>query len=426
MFTVKDKKVLVIGLGISGMAAAHFLADRGAHVHGVDKRAGQLDAASLLHKGATIENESAPCDVASFNLVVVSPGIPQTHPLYLAAIKAGVEVIGEIELGCRFIKQPMVGITGTNGKTTVTLMIAHVLNHSGYSAKALGNVGVPLTQEIANISRNDILVAELSSYQLDTLSCRVLDAAVVLNVTPDHLDRYPDMEAYAKSKFHIKDCMKDKAPLYIEEATLKNYGHLIDGFPVKTYGYSKHCDVSPHHLNYKGKPSHDVENLMAAYAICSHFGVDLKAFLKAVESFKKPSHRIEFVRERRGVSYYDDSKGTNIDAVIRAVEQMRGSVVLIAGGVDKGFPYTSWLDAFQDKVKAVCAIGQSAKKIERELSHQIPVKIFSSLEEAIKSASDLAQSGDSVLLSPGCSSFDMFRDYAHRGEEFQRLVHLLG
>lgn len=434
---VKGKWVLVIGLGVSGVAAVHFLLDRGAHVHGVDRNSAPLEAHNLQARGATVGLDSDAIDIGRFDLVVVSPGIPHTHSLYLAAQAAGIETIGELELGCRFVKQRMIGITGTNGKTTVTLLVAHVLNHDGYQkAKALGNVGVPLTKEIDAAEADDILVVELSSYQLDTLNTPVLDAAVILNITPDHLDRYHNMEAYALAKFHIGTCLKKGAPLYIEKSTMQNYGHLVNLRSAYTYGYEQQdaifTDLQELFVNdqkvaslptaYRGKRSHDLENVMAAYALCQTFGITPSQFFTALASFKKPSHRIEFVAERGGVSYYDDSKGTNIDAVIRAVEQMQGRVVVIAGGVDKGSAYTPWIEAFQGKVKAICAIGHAAAKIEQQLSHAIPVTVHESLEEAVHAASSLADAGENVLLSPGCSSFDMFRDYVHRGEEFQRLV----
>lgn len=439
MFTVKEKNVLVIGLGLSGIAAAHFLIEQGAHVYGVDKNINTPEIAILQTMGMSVGVDTAFCNLNAFDLVVVSPGIPQTHPLYQSAQKLGLEVIGEVELGCRFIRQPMVGITGTNGKTTVTLLVTHVLNYCGKSARALGNVGAPLTREITNASPDDILVVELSSYQLETLSCRVLDAAVILNVTPDHLDRYGIMEAYARAKFCIYNCLKQGVPLYVERETMKRFGVLFSNIPVKTYGYLQDDDISTDltylFINqkstvalpyaYQGKKSHDLENVMAAYALCQGMGVTNDQFFLALESFKKPSHRIEFVCQRHGVSYYDDSKGTNIDAVIRAVEQMPGRVVLIAGGVDKGSAYTPWIKEFRQKVIGICAIGQAAEKIQRDLSHAIPVKIYGSLDEALVGAVGLAQTGDSVLLSPGCSSYDMFRDYVHRGNEFQRLVHLL-
>lgn len=437
---MRGKKVLVIGLGISGAAAANFLLDRGAYVHGVDRNLSTPAIDALRERGATIRLDSVPCDVSFFDLIVVSPGIPQDHLLYREAQKAGVEVIGELELGCRYATQRMIGITGTNGKTTVTLLITHVLNDNGWHAKALGNVGVPITKEISLAKPSDVLIMELSSYQLETLTSPVLNAAVILNITPDHLDRYKNMDAYACAKFRIGNCLKKGAPLYIEGKTMAEYGSLLDPeYVIRTYGYSKDDFLSTDLItlvqagetvgllpsSYQGKASHDLENLMAAYAMCYEVGVTFAQFIKSLESFKKPSHRIQFIRERQGVFYYDDSKGTNIDAVIRAVERMPGKVVLIAGGVDKGAAYTPWIKEFDHKVKGICAIGQAAKKIERELSHAIPVSIHLSLKEAVEAASNLAEKGDAVLLSPGCSSFDMFRDYAQRGEEFQRFVHLL-
>ena len=341
-----------------------------------------------------------------------------------------------MELACRSITQPFIGITGTNGKTTVTLLVEHVLNHCGKAAAALGNVGVPLTSELTELDESQIIVAELSSYQLETLQTPLIDAGVILNITPDHLDRYGSMEEYAQAKFQIASCMKPGAPLYIEERALKDYEHLLRDPSVLSYGYSSGCplytDKTNVYLNgelaYPLPPaqrsiaSHDVENQMAAFALCHALGVSGDQFLEALKSFKKPPHRIEFVEKIGGVSYYDDSKGTNIDAVIRAVALFPGQVILIAGGVDKGFSYHSWVEAFGGKVKKICAIGQAAEKMERELSEELSVARFATLDEAVHDAFRMAKSGDTVLLSPGCSSFDMFRDYAHRGDEFKRIV----
>lgn len=433
-----NKRVLVIGLGISGRSAAGFLLRRGAVVTGVDQNPKVLtengEVVALKQKGLIVDHPSS-IDAKNFDLIVVSPGIPQTDSLYTIARSSGVEIIGEVELAFRFLNNRVLGITGTNGKTTVTLLVAHVLNHSGKKASALGNSGVALTSEEAELSilSDAIVVAELSSYQLETLNSRVLDAAVVLNITPDHLDRYPDMEAYAKAKMHIENCMKAKSDLYVEEKCFETYGKYLKAKP-KTYGYHSSCDIFCDLKKMFGKPqcelppqligkaTHDVENLMAAYALCQYVGVTPDQFLAAFATFKKPSHRIEFVREYKGILYYDDSKGTNLDAVIKAVDAMNGKVILIAGGVDKGAAYTPWIASFANKVKGICAIGQAAPKMEKELSHAFPLKRFNSLQEAVGYASQMAQPGDNVLLSPGCSSFDMFRDYAHRGEEFQRIV----
>lgn len=442
---MKNIRALVIGLGISGRSAAAFLLKNGALVLGVDSKREVLssnpDVVRLRQQGLQTHHESELTSVAQFNLVVVSPGVPQTHRLYTQAKAAGIEVIGEVELAFRFLKGTVLGITGTNGKTTVTLLIEHVLNQSGKPARALGNIGTPLTSELLERAHDEqeIIVAELSSFQLETLHAHVIDAAVVLNVTPDHLDRYADMDAYAQAKFHIANCLKPNGIWYLEHRCYQEFGHLWHGKAPLLYGYTPSCDVYTDlkHLvvnrkiecvlpsQWQGKVSHDLENIMAAYAICRHVGVTPAQFLEALASFKKPAHRIQFVRTLKGVSYYDDSKGTNIDAVIRAVAALQGEIVLIAGGVDKGAAYTPWIEVFNRRVKYVCAIGQAAPKIKQDIGHAVPVELFPGLEQAVAHAAHIAKTGDIVLLSPGCSSFDMFRDYAHRGEEFQRVVNNL-
>lgn len=434
------KKVLILGLGLSGRSAAYFLMQQGAVVTGVDQNENLLNSHHeilvLKQAGLKTHVDLPTQQVQEFDLIVVSPGIPQTHPLYHAAIQANCEVIGEIELGLRSVKNPIIGITGTNGKTTVTLLVTHILNQSGKPAKALGNVGVPLTKELLTINPEDVIVLELSSYQLETLFQPVLSVGVILNITPDHLDRYGQMEAYAKAKFYMERCLKPGRPLYIEERALKEYGHLLHDAHVRSYGYSSHCFIhtDQQHLfvqnkkewswpkSYQGKKNHEIENILAAYALCREWEISPSAFIHACMSFKKPAHRIEFVLERKGIKYYDDSKGTNIDAVIRAVQFVDGPIILIAGGKDKGASYMPWLEAFVGRVKYICAIGQAADKIQRQLSPFISVKIYKDLDEAVTQASEVAQEGDTILLSPGCSSLDMFRDYTHRGEEFQRVV----
>ncbi len=443
---MKDQKILVIGLGISGRSAAEFLLKKGYTVWGVDKNYEHLqhssEVAVLVQKGMQISQDSEKLDLKQFNKVVLSPGVPQTHPLCLEAHALGIEVLGEVEIACRFLpNSPFLGITGTNGKTTVTLLVNHVLNHSGRPARALGNVGTPITSSLngEKLDLNPIIVAELSSYQLETMHSKVIDVAVVLNITPDHLDRYATMEEYAKAKMQIGFCLKEEGTLYVEHRTAQAYGHLLEGISYKSYGYEPSCDLYTdlqslffNHKNIHslppanvGRRSHDLENMMAAFALCHHCSVTPSEFFEALKSFTKPHHRIEFVRCQGKVNYYDDSKGTNLDAVIRAVEALETPIMLIAGGVDKGAPYTPWIEAFAGKVKAIFAIGQAAPKIHMDIGHQIPVHLCSNLEAAVKRAAEYAQEGDSVLLSPGCSSFDMFRDYVHRGEEFIRIVKAL-
>lgn len=435
------ENVIVLGMGLSGKAASHFLLSQGCKVLGVDKDYQKLchhnDIKHLRDKGLTFVEAIPFSSLSNAHYVVISPGIRSDHPLLQAAQKANIPCIGEIELGCRFFANKAVGITGTNGKTTVTQMITHILNHNAKSAKSLGNIGEPLTQELLKKSHSkDIFVIELSSYQLETLYTPCLEAGAILNITPDHLDRYNSMESYAQAKCLISRAIKPTGALFIEENTWKLFGRYLKDCNVKLFGYNPSLDVYtdgvtvflsgrpvfllPENLSHK--KSHDIENLLAAFALCSLYGISGQQFITHWNTFKKPPHRIEFFAQRRGVSFYDDSKGTNIDATLRAVESLKGDVYLIAGGVDKGFPYISWIEGFKKKVKHVFAIGQSAEKIKKDLHPYIPVTLCSSLEEATKEAMDMAQKGDNVLLSPGCASFDMFRDYAHRGEEFQRIV----
>lgn len=436
---------LIIGMGISGRAAAAFLLKRGTNVYAVDHNQALLEKneeiAKFRKEGMLLVNIKDPVDATPFDLVVVSPGIPPTNAYYAAAKAAGKEIIGDVELALRFLPRTTIGITGTNGKTTTTLLVTHVLNNCGKGAKSLGNIGVPLIAEVdVEIGQiAPIAVIELSSFQLETMRQPSIDVGVVLNITPDHLDRYQTMEDYAKAKLHLQHCMKASGVLWMEEESYQRYSHLSQGFKPKLYGYNPSlplwtdleavfsgCDkqfLLPEAL--KGSRSHDIENIMAAYAICREMGISPSSFREAIETFRKPPHRIEFIRELRGVSYYDDSKGTNIDAVIRAVSLLKGGVILIAGGVDKGAAYTPWLEAFAGKVFSICAIGEAAKKIKKDLSGHIEVTLHDTLEAAIKHAAQMASPGQNILLSPGCSSFDMFRDYAHRGNEFQRIVNTL-
>lgn len=437
---LSGKRVLVIGLGISGRSAAEFLIYHGALVHAVDRNAEQLvtksEIISLSKQGLSIEKDNLDCDLSRFDMAILSPGIPQTHPLVNLIKKRNIPLIGEIELGCQFVQNQMVGITGTNGKTTVTLLIAHVLNSCGYSTQALGNVEIPLTKQLLNISSSEFIALELSSYQLETLSQSCLDIGLLLNLSWDHLERYETMENYAKAKFAMARCIKSQGSFYVEEKAWLQYSHLCEEKNIRTYGYSPtsfiYTDLDFVFKNNKrefqlpitlrNKKSHDLENFLAAYAICSERGVMGVEFLKAWETFKKPPHRLENVLEYKGVKYVNDSKGTNIDAVIRAVQAIDGPIILIAGGVDKGAAYTPWLEEFKNRIQLICAIGQAAVKIKEQLNAYFPVEIFSSLENAVKRASQFSQNGYTVLLSPGCSSFDMFKNYAHRGEEFVRIV----
>ena len=411
-------------MGKSGKAAAAFLQRQGYDVVGVDT------------SPSSGYPQKAPLD--QVDLVVVSPGVPPSDPTYAEAMAIKLPLIGEAELGLRALQQPCIGITGSNGKTTVTLLVQHVLQQSGLKSRAIGNVGTPFTEYALSPDPEEIIVAELSSYQLETLETKAFDAGIILNITPNHLDRYASLEEYARAKFRLQNCLKEKAPFFVYKDVQRDFGFLLNT-PCLTFGSGKECDLSTDKIavqegetiayflpiRYRNWGIHESENVLAAWMLCRNFGVAKEAFLHALESFQKPAHRIEFVAEIDKISFYDDSKGTSVDATLKAVASMTGEVVLIVGGVDKGGSYAPWKEKFQGKVRKVIALGQAAAKIAHELSDVMIVDIASSLEEAVDWAAEAAREGDSVLLSPGCSSLDMFRDYAHRGDEFKRFVYKL-
>lgn len=413
-----QKKALVIGLGVSGKAALRFLIHQGYLAVGVDAKELKEDPTiqEIRNLGGVIYTEKDFPKAEQYSFAVLSPGIANSHPIAKAVALMGTPLIGEIELGFQYTHQKAVAITGTNGKTTVTQLVEHVLRETGRKAKAVGNVGFALTEYLCNPDPEEILVVELSSYQLETLRGPFFSAAALLNITPDHLDRYENFNAYAQAKANIQFCLKNGAQLYVPKKVATDFGHL----------FTVSFEDLPNTIEKKENiAEHDFCNLQAAFAICQSLGVSQQEFIQAAASFKKPAHRIQFVKKINGVSYFDDSKGTNIDAAVQAVLTMQGPVILIAGGVDKGSSYLAWKDVFQGRVKQIFALGEAAKKISSELSLFFNVKIVDSLENAVQEASRVAQEGDYVLLSPGCSSFDMFRDYAHRGREFQKFVGLL-
>lgn len=421
------KITLVLGLGISGLAAAEFLLTQKKIVLGIDSSVSLLQKSPELCRlqslGLFIQSDLEEIDFSRVEQLIVSPGISPKHPIYQGALESGVPILGEAELALSHFKSVylasgrpiprLLAVTGTNGKTTVTLLTAHLLNHVGIKARAVGNVGSALCKCLLEPSDDEVFVIELSSYQLETMRSKLFDAAVLLNITPDHLDRYDSIDAYARAKCHLQSLLKEGAPFFVQEEVLLDFGHLLrDRENIE-------C-LSP--LNYRERNKHDVENERAARSLCRLFCIPEEQFLRGLETFKKPPHRIEFVKEIDGVHFYDDSKGTNLDAAVQAVNSMKGPVILIAGGVDKGASYLFWKNPFLGKVKKIIAIGEAAPKMYRELHPYFNVKLADTLALAVSAAREESECGDCVLLSPGCASFDMFRDYAHRGEEFQKYV----
>lgn len=427
-------KVLVIGLGVSGRAAADLLLKRGVRLWGVDDR-----GPSVLPTGVELYEKEQPIDYA-----VLSPGISPEHPLLKELQAQSIPVIGEAELAFQYFQgQKVLAITGTNGKTTTTLLLEHILKYAGLPAHAVGNVGRALCHYLCESPKpDDILVTELSSYQLDTLSSPLINTGLILNISEDHLDRYSTMEAYVRSKFRLFSCLQPERLCYVHEEVAEKYSsHLSPPhkLSLRTFGRSPksflYHDGKQVFINkkvafkwpagYRDKYGPDVDNALGAFALCQELGVAVSSFLDALQSFKKPPHRLEFVEEVRGISYYNDSKGTNIEAVIKAVEALKGPVVLIVGGRDKGASYAPWISALSGKVQRMIALGEAAPKIIKEMGTHFPIDKASGFDEAVHTAARYAQPGDQVLLSPGCSSLDMFPHFEARGERFKALVHAL-
>lgn len=329
------------------------------------------------------------------DLTIISPGIPPIEG-----------TIGEAELAMRYVQQPVVGITGSNGKTTLALLVAHILG-----GRALGNIGESLAGYLVH-PKDEIIIAELSSFQLETMTTRALDVAAITTITPDHLDRYDGFEAYAEAKWRIGECLKKGGKIFTTREVAKQWNRscdVIDDFYLQLWIGSEYFEST----------RIGSETAAFALAITAQFGVEIDEAMQKIATFSAPPHRLEFVLERNGIAYYNDSKGTNVDAVLYAVRELERPIVLLAGGQAKGACFTSWQKPFRGKVKRVIAFGEAAGQLESELES---VTRVASLEEAVEVARSAAEKGDAILLSPGCASFDMFKNFEHRGEVFKQLV----
>jgi UDP-N-acetylmuramoylalanine--D-glutamate ligase len=388
-FSENVKTTLVIGLGVSGQAATQLLARQG-------KRTFCIDRDPTKHSPGHFDWDRV-------EQVIVSPGVPLTHPVVQEADRRGIEVIGEIELGSRAIHNHAIGVTGTNGKTTTVLLLEHIFNQIGYKAVAVGNIGRSLCSYALNPRAEEWLIVELSSFQLETMHNRWLDGALFLNLTPDHLERYAGLEEYGRAKCRIEQCLKKGAKLWISQQVEK---------------LTKCWLRNPVRFDLES----GVQNILAVTALCRDLGFEEAALQRAIQTFQKPAHRMERVEEWHGISFYNDSKATNIDSVRYAVEQFSGPLILLAGGIDKGASYRPWIEQFQGKVRMIFAFGQAAQKMKGELENSIFVQCVEGLREALCTAMRNARQGDTILLSPGCSSFDQFQNYEHRGNEFKRMI----
>lgn len=458
---LKNKNTLVVGLGSSGEAAASFLINRGAKVtvtDMTDDKKLKPVVENLHEKGIRFEmGEHRPESFENADMIVISPGVPHTISPIQRAREKGVPVLGEIELASRFIAEPIVAVTGTNGKTTTTTLIGEMLRESGKEVFVGGNIGVPLIKYPDSANKAEMVVVEVSSFQLDTISRFRPKVSVLLNIAEDHLDRYPDLSAYARSKARIFENQKkeDTAVINGSDPMAKAAASHVQGLKLmycRDMDAEKSSGLRDAVINDRGirfKPEvipapgaapvpmllerdqtrlpgmHNLENIAAAALAAMAAGGSFEGVKKAVKNFKGLAHRTQYVATINDIEYYDDSKATNPDAVARAVESFDRRIVLILGGRNKDTDFKQMDRFIKERVKSIVALGESREEVHAALSRVVPVQKADSMEEAVDRASRLASPGELVLLSPACSSFDMFQSYAHRGDVFQREVNRL-
>jgi UDP-N-acetylmuramoylalanine--D-glutamate ligase len=448
MMELKGKKVLVVGLGKSGFAAALFLRRQGAQVTVSDIRSAELlarEIPALVEEGISVE--AGGHGLLTFrrqDLIVVSPGVPLETPELVQARNFGRPVIGELELAARFLKGRILAITGSNGKTTTTALAGEILKASGLPTLVAGNIGVPVVDLIGESSENTWSVLEVSSFQLESTEQFHPHIAVILNITPDHLDRHGTFENYALAKERIFAAQEasDFAVLNADnpraaEAAARSHAPVF-WFSAQ-HSVAQGAWVEGGNVVYRSAPDaaaeiilpvakiplkggHNVENVLAAACAARLAGVACDAIARAIENFKAVEHRLEYVATIDGVEYYNDSKATNVDATEKAIAAFAGGIHLILGGKDKGAPYAPLAQLVRERVRALYTIGAAAAKIESELRGAAPIHSCQTLANAVNAAAAAAKPGDVVVLAPACSSYDQFENYEQRGRVFKQLV----
>ncbi|MBI2948228.1 MAG: UDP-N-acetylmuramoyl-L-alanine--D-glutamate ligase [Verrucomicrobia bacterium] len=448
---MNDKRVLVVGLGVSGRAASRWLRQRGAHVVAIDSAASDAlrsEAESLRRLGVEVCLGCGKVPPGTFDLGVASPGVPAESNLMRELRQRNIPVIGELELGCRHALCLNIAITGTNGKTTTTEVVERLLTHCHRKTLAAGNIGRPVCDVIERTRDLDFLTLEVSSFQLETIQYFRPAVAVLLNITPDHLDRYASMADYARAKARVFQnqqpfdwaIIQTEALAYIRSLGLAVPSKIVtfsannrraDLYLDRSLLISRLADWAGPLLDMEEcriRGPHNAENLMAALAVGRVLRLPLEQMKEALRTYAPAPHRCEVVADIRQVRFVNDSKATNLDALQKALLAMPGSrsgeanVLLIAGGKDKGLTYHDIGPLLAQRVKHAFLLGETKEKIRAAWSLFTPCTLVESLLEAVSRAFECAQSGDVVLLSPACSSFDMFQSYAHRGEVFRQAV----
>jgi UDP-N-acetylmuramoylalanine--D-glutamate ligase len=433
---VNGKQVVVLGLGISGMEAAKLLQDQGAHVTVRDNAAADAKvsqrAATLRQRGLTVELGAAIPATDRFDFCVLSPGINPNAPLVQRLRQAGLPMFGELEIAYRFCQCPIVAITGTNGKTTTTELIDVVLAAGGKRTKASGNIGTAFSAAVRDSANLDVMVLEVSSFQLEHIVEFRPRISVHLNLTPDHLDRYGSMEEYEVAKWQVfrnqtaDDYAIVNTNLRLPEIAARKITFCVTGAPadyqlIDGWLVARGEQVLEQTRTNLAGP-HNAENMLAALAVADLYSIPREATIQALCAYKPLPHRCEKVGVIDGATYINDSKATNIDALEKALLSQRTPVVLVAGGKDKGLDFSGLRQMLRDKVKAVVLIGQMTEKLFAAWNSAVPCVKAGSLADSIDKAQELAKADDVVLFSPGCSSFDMFKDFEDRGDQFRALV----
>ena len=445
---LSGKNAMVVGLGESGLAVVRFLAARGAHVRVNDRRDAETLGAAATEVAALdadlVLGGHPDSAFEGLDLIVVSPGVPPL-PQLDEAERRGVPVMSEVELAARFIEAPLVAITGTNGKSTVTTLIGEMCRRLGRPIFIGGNLGRPMIEAAGTDAgaQGGLVIVELSSFQLERVSQMKAHVAVLLNITPDHLDRYRSFEAYAAAKARIFERQDaedfavlpadapDLRELIVDDGTVVLFDgrngdvRVVDGVLTDTQSSLR---VPVGELRIRG--SHNVSNACAAVLVARLLGVRDDDIASVLREFEGLAHRMQYVRSVDGVEYIDDSKATNVGAAVASIDGLTGStgkVVLIAGGVDKGGSYQPLRRRMSEDGRGVVVLGEAASLLERAFTDSpIELRHATSMRDAVTRAAELARPGDTVLLAPACSSFDMFRSYAERGDHFQRAVETLG
>jgi UDP-N-acetylmuramoylalanine--D-glutamate ligase len=437
---LKDVRTLIVGLGATGLSCARFLARSGVEVAVTDSREQPPALAAMQQELPDIALFLGGFDSEAFaraQRIVVSPGVSLQQPLLVDAQRRGVEVIGDIELFARTASAPVVAITGSNGKSTVTTLVGAMARRAGKDVRVGGNLGVPALDLIQE-QEPELYVLELSSFQLESVSSLRPYAATVLNLSPDHLDRYDSLTSYAQAKQRVYrgaavQVVNRDDPLAC--ALADGSGAIIgftlqqpDGqdFGVRVAGNASWIAKGGERwmpvAEVRMPGRHNLANALAALALGEAAGLDRSTMLQVLREFQGLPHRAQWVGEYQGVRWFNDSKGTNIGAALAAIQGFDGPLVLIAGGLGKGADFHQLAEGMDDRVKAVVLLGEAAQEIADALAGRFDTVFVSDMNKAVRSAAALAHAGDTVLLSPACASFDMFRDYQHRGEVFMQAV----